>query len=134
MSKCHHCPLAGKDEPCRGQRNNRVCLYSDEASPEHRPGFLRKLANFTVAVVGHIVAGAPMATAEVKAARLAVCATCEFHDAEGDRCNQCGCNLSVKAGWSDQACPLDPPRWKAIEAQREGATEAAPTGEATPTG
>lgn len=99
---------------CRGERNNRVCLYSDEASPEHRPGFLQKLANFTMAVASHVAAGMPLATTEQKNARLVICQACEHFENGG--CWKCGCSMDMKAGWTDQSCPLEPPKWGPLPA------------------
>ena len=45
-------------------------------------------------------------TPEAKAARLAVCAECEFMIAAENRCSKCGCNLDAKAAMRSQQCPL----------------------------
>lgn len=120
--KCDHCPLAGQSEACRGERNARFCQRADPASVDHSPGFLQKIANFAVAAVQHVAVGAPMASEDVKAARLAVCVACDQFDRGS--CRVCGCGLETKAGWADQECPVG--KWGPIVAQKERAAEAAP--------
>lgn len=107
--KCGHCPLLAEDQPCPGQRNPRVCERADPSSPEHAPGILTQILSFGVAVIQHVAAGAPQANEAQKNARLAICQACEHY--EPGRCRVCGCGLSMKAGWADQSCPLDPPKW-----------------------
>lgn len=125
--RCTHCPCP-PGPTCPGERNSEICVKADPTSPNFRPGVRRnlevwqeptphpvdqhaaapgpgrKLVNFVVATTKHIAAGRPMATAEQKAERLAICQGCEHYD-EG-RCQRCGCGLEVKAGWADQECPI----------------------------
>lgn len=119
--KCPGCPLAGSDQPCKGQANPRACDYAIPGGPEHRPGFDPVLslpslpaaaASLVATVAGHVLAGQPKASETIKAARLAICATCDNH-VDG-RCRACRCSdsgLAIKAGWADASCPLNPPRW-----------------------
>jgi hypothetical protein len=73
--------------------------------PPQAPGLLTKAVNFATAVAGHVAAGMPEATPELKAARLAVCSTCDQR-LPGGVCAGCGCDLDRKASWRDQDCPL----------------------------
>lgn len=116
--KCLHCSLLNEGSACPGQRNPRICTRADPSSELHTPGILEKIANFGKAVVQHVVAGAPKVTEEQLRDRLAICQDCEYHEPDRDRCRRCGCGLSLKASWADQACPLDPPKWEAIESER----------------
>lgn len=88
------------------------------AAAPRSPGLLAKVANFAVAAVKHVAAGAPTVTPEVQAARLAICRTNECGRYQDGTCLSCGCSgkrLEWKASWADQKCPLDPPRWGPIE-------------------
>jgi glycosyltransferase involved in cell wall biosynthesis len=69
------------------------------------PGVFTKFRNLATAVARQAAQGFPGVSDEVKAARLATCSTCPSHDAPGDRCRRCGCNLSIKAGWGSSSCP-----------------------------
>lgn len=109
-TKCRHCPLLNE---CPGERNARVCVRADASSNEHSPRLLEKITNFTRAAIQHVAAGAPRVDSGVKAGRLVICQGCEQF--EDGKCRLCGCNLEVKAGWADQSCPLDPPKWGPIE-------------------
>jgi hypothetical protein len=123
--KCPGCPLRGDDRPCVGQNNGRACDLILSTSPDHIPGFdpvLRppsmpsKIVEFIGAAAVHLFSGQPVVTPEIKAARLAICATCENH--RDGHCQACGCpdsGLEVKAGWAEQRCPLEPPRWGPVE-------------------
>lgn len=83
------------------------------------PSLRKRLANFTVAAIKHVIAGAPTCDDETIAARLAVCRTCEkFRPDENNpeigACALCGCPASdllprfiSKLAWADQTCPLD---------------------------
>ena len=53
-----------------------------------------------------IIAGVDPVSDVEKAARLAVCAECEFLLASENRCSKCGCNLAAKAAMRSQRCPL----------------------------
>jgi hypothetical protein len=63
----------------------------------------------------------------VKAARLAVCAGCEFFIAAENRCSKCGCKLDAKAAMRTQSCPLG--KWPQLTADhgREALRQPGPT-------
>lgn len=56
------------------------------------------------------------ASAETKAARLAVCEACLF--SKGKTCGACGCVLSAKAALQNQKCPLG--KWDALPPETLG--------------
>lgn len=103
----------------------RAVVAETQPAPSEPPGLLRRMGNFARAALQHIATGAEKAPADVQALRLAICRNCPLKVIEpilGDVCSHkdCGCSLAVKTGWSDQRCPLDPPKWgpTASEAQR----------------
>ena len=53
-----------------------------------------------------IAAGVDPVSDEQKAARLTICAECEFFIAKENRCSKCGCNLDAKAAMRAMHCPL----------------------------
>ena len=77
------------------------------------PGLFTRAANFASAAVSHVRAGRPQLGDAAYEARLAICATCD-QLLPGGQCAGCGCNLRLKARWSEQACPLD--KWPEIGA------------------
>ncbi|WP_422930089.1 DUF6171 family protein [Singulisphaera sp. PoT] len=88
-----------------------ACIRSqDEASAADVPSLGRKALNFGRAVVAHIASGMQSVDDEAYEARLAICRACDRYQADGS-CGACGCVLSVKARWADQACPLS--KWSA---------------------
>jgi hypothetical protein len=72
------------------------------------PGMVRKFMNFAGAVFSHAAYGWQEALPELKQARLTACEGCAEFDAPRRKCRhwKCGCNMDVKAGWLEQACPL----------------------------
>ena len=129
--RCDQCPVAA-GRPCLGESGGAfayMCEFAAGSDPVKRrhvvdrsaiaeappaappmPGLLAQAASFVKAAAGHVAAGMPTVGAEVEAARLAICSTCDHF--RGDRrCTLCGCRMDIKAGWADMACPLDPPKW-----------------------
>jgi hypothetical protein len=86
-----------------------------ERNPHHKANFARILRlgmNFGRAVVQHVAAGMPLVSSEVKAERLDTCENCVVDGRlilQNRKCEFCGCNMDVKAGWMEQKCPLG--RW-----------------------
>jgi hypothetical protein len=73
------------------------------------PSLAQQAVSLGKAVVGEcrgIAAAVDPVTPEAKAARLAVCAGCEFFIAMENRCSRCGCNLVAKAAMRSQRCPV----------------------------
>lgn len=89
------------------------------------PPLRERLKNFTVAALGHVLAGAPTCTDEKIAERLAICRACPEFIRDSDNpqvghCAKCGCPASdllsryvSKIAWADQQCPLG--KWPPIE-------------------
>jgi len=75
--------------------------------PQRGPSIFKKAINLSWAVASHILAGLPTVDDKDYEARLNVCNSCEMR--KGNTCMhpRCGCNLSLKAWWKDQKCPLD---------------------------
>ena len=119
--KCE-CPLAGwcerhkmdkvgrlfelcKDDGPKGESYRQ--LWDDLANGVKRPepSILGKIANFTVALVQHALAGFPTVCDETFKTRIGLCETCDFRKPGTWDCTDCGCNLLEKAKWADQECP-----------------------------
>lgn len=87
---------------------------------QSKPNIFTKAKNFTKAVVGHVMAGAPSCTQAQIDNRLAICQGCDFFDGnpESASCRKCGCNLSRQKNFlnklymADQSCPVR--RWTRI--------------------
>ena len=41
-----------------------------------------------------------------KEERLDACRQCPFYNAERNKCEQCGCNMTIKALYANSVCPL----------------------------
>ncbi len=61
---------------------------------------------------GAALNGAPAITPEQKAARLAICQTCEFLTPDR-KCSQCGCWVEAKARFRAQTCPAG--KWPPLD-------------------
>jgi len=109
-AKCEHCPLSTEDRFCPGQRNRGICRKADPTLPNHRPSFLERIVNFTLAVTQHVRSGMPRATDEQVEVRLGICRGCEHFD--DYRCRICTCNLPLKAAMADQSCPIA--KWEPV--------------------
>lgn len=48
-----------------------------------------------------------MVSEEIASQRLEVCKTCEYYDAEQNRCRHCGCLLEHKVKWALDGCPIE---------------------------
>jgi hypothetical protein len=120
---CAGCPWASV--ACLQPRDVPDELPTPAPKPLHVPPLYQRLANFTVAAIGHVMAGMPTCTQQQIDERLAICQGCELFkpskaDAEKGVCthSDCGCNLGregkfiSKLGWSDSSCPLE--KWPAI--------------------
>lgn len=110
----HYCSLAEAGKPI----DLKMIVGRSAIGPTDGPGLARKLRNLAAATAGHVAAGLPAASDEVRTARLAICREdrCGLYLA-GDRCRhpECGCYLAVKVGWAEQSCPLTPPLWGPVE-------------------
>jgi hypothetical protein len=136
LTPCDHCPRAasGRPLPCEAQAtgHSRYCELAALGDPAYRsflatkdaawpaptlPGLAALAVGFAKAAVSHVLAGMPRASAEVVAARLAVCEACPHLIRPDYRCGLlpgagqpgaapgCGCYVRTKAAWADQTCP-----------------------------
>lgn len=77
--------------------------------PEHdKPSQLKRACNLAAAVVRHAMDGGRLVSDEDRRVRLEICESCDRRQSEDNTCLECGCYLSVKAGWRSENCPL----WK----------------------
>jgi hypothetical protein len=132
---CDSCPraAAGLDPPCYAQTSGHKRFCELAAAGDERytallvgpapaptptptlPGLVAQAVNFGKAIVSHVAAGMPRASAEVVAARLAICEACPHLIRPDYRCGLlpgqgaqgggCGCYVRTKAAWADQTCP-----------------------------
>ena len=70
--------------------------------------------NLVKAMAKHISDGLKKVTIAQFKERLAVCNTCPLR--VKNRCThpKCGCFLEIKAWWSSENCPDDPPHWPSL--------------------
>ncbi len=67
---------------------------------------MARVGNFGKAVVRHALDAFAHVDDKAYQDRLAICAACEHKDEKSWTCNECGCNLEVKARWRSERCPL----------------------------
>ena len=81
-----------------------------EKIKREQPGLFRKIWNFSKALKSHVSDGARTVSDEVYEKRLLECDQCVYR--EGNRClhASCGCNLTQKAKWNSEKCPVG--RWQ----------------------
>ena len=63
--------------------------------------------NFGRSAYEHMKDGFKKVTDEGFQKRLDICKTCEYHNANTNQCNKCGCFLKIKASWNSEKCPID---------------------------
>lgn len=72
--------------------------------------FRKKIANFILASIKHILNGGKRTSQEEREKRYSICQNCEFFD--NNSCTQCGCPISrhekfiSKLDWANQHCPI----------------------------
>jgi hypothetical protein len=113
------CEFAQSEDPVKVRHVVERSAIGVDPQP---PGMIARTASLAVAVVAHIATGMHRVDDAVRDARLAICQTNEcghYRTEEGaPACLACGCGrrgLEIKAGWAEQQCPLDPPRWGPVE-------------------
>lgn len=74
-----------------------------------------KVKNFAKASIKHILTGSRIVDSITRKERYNICLECDNIDRSSRACAKCGCFVRTKTRWADQECPLDPPKWKAIE-------------------
>jgi len=75
-----------------------------ESDKKKLPGALTLAANFTKALMTHVVSGAKDATLVVLESRLSECMMCDQRN--NNNCGVCGCDIESKAKWAESICPL----------------------------
>jgi hypothetical protein len=79
------------------------------------PSMATQTANLWRSLKAFVRSGGKFAPRQVRAGRLAICQACPKYDPQQKRCTSCGCVNSAKVYIAADACPLDPPRWKAVD-------------------
>lgn len=79
------------------------------------PNLLTKAKHFGRASAEHIRNALRTVPEEIRQEREALCSGCPLLDQERKVCvhPSCGCDMTIKWTWAEQACPLLPPRWAA---------------------
>lgn len=72
-----------------------------------KPNLFKKIKSFIKSFLKHWWAGSPEVSKRKFKQRMNICRGCEFYNKSGNSCNKCGCNLSVKAKWKTQKCPIN---------------------------
>jgi hypothetical protein len=108
----HFCGMAGSGDPVQ------VAHVVNRSAMGSGPSLVERAVNFVVATTDHVIAGMPETSPEEKARRLEICRGCDYFEPASARCLAagCGCYLELKAGWADQGCPLEPPKWGPVPA------------------
>jgi len=78
-----------------------VIVVSDRSSIE-------RLKRFAAETLKDLLSGSPRVPSEVKSARMDICRSCPsgLFVEESSGCKSCGCDMSIKSGWSGSVCPL----------------------------
>lgn len=86
-----------------------ITIYEKGTSPllaeMPLPSPSRMAGNFIGSLIDHAKGGMEALSETDKASRLAICSACPAYRASDDRCAECGCFLSLKAGWKASKCP-----------------------------
>ena len=107
-----HCDRHVPGQPFVRGRDCRRCwlFHNDPVYAKHwgvKPSIWRRLLTFTRALLQHVRGGLRKVSTEEKARRLAICTTGPCSEYDNGTCKKCGCNLSIKASWKSEQCPLN---------------------------
>lgn len=94
-----------------GERTGSSHTSHQYIEPSKNRGLVSKVVSFSTALARHTAAGFPTLSSQRVEDRLAVCRGCNQYDETRNACRMCGCNLTLKLTWADQACPLG--KWAA---------------------
>tara|TARA_B110000238_G_C16132015_1_gene441904 strand:- start:2138 stop:2398 length:261 start_codon:yes stop_codon:yes gene_type:complete len=72
-----------------------------------------KVWNLSKAVAKYAVYGFKTVSLATYKERLDECDKCEHRVKDSGVCGLCGCDTVLKAEWSTEQCPDNPPKWKA---------------------
>lgn len=53
-----------------------------------------------------------LAPSEIVKERMAICGTCDFY--HNNKCDLCGCIMTIKTTFRNMTCPHDPPKWTEV--------------------
>lgn len=82
--------------------------YLEESHPESNdPSLFQKIVNLSRAVTQHVAAGLQHTDEETVKYRLEICHTCDRFNPTHSTCRVCGCNMTIKAKWAEQRCPIN---------------------------
>lgn len=86
-----------------------IVLAREDRDKSQPPDLLRQALGLGAAIFKHVRSGMVQTEQPERLRRLEICVLCphRFHD----KCGLCGCLLEKKAGWKEEACPDNPPRW-----------------------
>ena len=110
VERSRHLAFEHPDPTVRAQYR-AFALAQEAGEPYKAPGVVKQATSLVRAVVRHAANGFAWVPADVLGQRLAVCASCEFHD--GGRCGKCGCFVVPKAKMASESCPAG--KWPAIK-------------------
>jgi hypothetical protein len=80
--------------------------YKDN-SPPSKLQMAKNLGNSIVRNIKSVAAGNPLKISDEESSiRLEICKSCEFFNANAQRCNKCGCNMAVKTYLKAEKCPV----------------------------
>lgn len=81
-------------------------------SQEPLPPLARRAWNLAQSLTHFVSDGCTMVNEEQYRERLEICDTCEYRCKDLNRCQKCGCRLSLKARGRAFKCPVD--KWEEI--------------------
>lgn len=95
-----------------GEKYRQKYLKEAEAKKMNaaEPTLKDKIYSFAHALAKYVASGFTNVKTEEYEARLKICETCEHN--KGGVCELCGCNLSIKAQWATEECPMG--KWPKI--------------------
>lgn len=80
--------------------------YKDTSLPT-KLQMAKNLGNSIVRNIKSVAAGNPLKISDEESSiRLEICKSCEFFNANAQRCNKCGCNMAVKTYLKAEKCPV----------------------------
>ena len=108
--------------------------YRPPEPPPEKAGLWAKVRRARRELTSWAAEGAPLASREVRRARLAICRGCVYYHAAGNwglgECQAPGCGCTrVKLALATSFCPLNPPKWRSCKpvsepVQTSGSTNA----------
>lgn len=97
------------------QKAAREAMAALPAAERKPPTLAKKASSLAAALWRWAGDGFTMTTNEVFERRLAICEACDQFKPRTMACKVCGCRLRAKLRMPSEQCPLDPPKWEAVE-------------------